>query len=177
MIQLSRVIIYLPHIFFSFIRFYREKIQNLVDRYESLLLSQLNDQKLYFEKKIAKLSVESFGNRNESTCDHSVLMTGKFKEFAKASRQEMGKLELFYLDLLRDVCEAEKNLRYDRREIDAGTNIMNKILSHNDKEVDLMQQCEDIRFYNMAQKKVKASPMKDELLGGDLVIKKQKNGK
>lgn len=155
----------------------REKIQNLVDRYESLLLSQLNDQKLYFEKKIAKLSVESFGNRNESTCDHSVLMTGKFKEFAEASRQEMGKLELFYLDLLRDVCEAEKNLRYDRREIDAGTNIMNKILSHNDKEVDLMQQCEDIRFYNMAQKKVKASPMKDELLGGDLVIKKQKNGK
>ena len=104
-------------------------------------------------------------------------MTGKFKEFAKASRQEMGKLELFYLDLLRDVCEAEKNLRYDRREIDAGTNIMNKILSHNDKEVDLMQQCEDIRFYNMAQKKVKASPMKDELLGGDLVIKEQKNGK
>ena len=87
---------------------------------------------------------------------------------------EMKKWERNYLNLLHEVCEFEKNVLYDRKEVDAATNLMNKILKHDVVEIDLSQQSKDICFYLRARKKVNVSPLKDELIGADLVLKKKK---
>ena len=156
--------------------FHREKIQNLVDRYESLLTSQLDDQKLYFEKTLAKLAVKSFQNRNEFAYVNFDSGKQTFEEFLVESRHVMNEWEKSYMDVLRKVCDREKKMLQDRREIDSYSNLMNKIINHDDEQIDMRQQLEDVHFYLQVRMKLNFSPLKNELIGGNLFLKKRKGG-
>ena len=156
------------------IPFHREKIQNLVDSYENLLTSQLDDQKLYFEKILAKVAMKSFENRNEFTCDDFDPGKDTLNKFVVISREEMDEWEKSYLDLLQKVCETEKSLLNDRRQIDLSTTLLYKYMIHDEEEMDLKQQREDIHFYLKARMKLNFSPLKEELIGADLFLKKKR---
>ena len=137
-------------------------------------MSQLDHQKLYYEKKLTELAVKSFENRKNINSSYGISEEDDFNHFVDVSILEMKKREKNYFNLLLEVCEFEKNVLHERKEVDASTNLMNKILNYDVVEIDLKHQRKDICFYLLAQLKVHVSPLKDELIGADLVLKKKK---
>lgn len=160
----------------------REKISALIRYYENLLTSQIDDQRLFFEKRLARATVEAFECSGVTIgCEDA----DAGMEQIASMKIEISSLEQVYQNTLHETCEVEELLRVHRKDVDGivaqvrQKRIEEKeYLSHleqlkvNNKlhELELEQQLADLRFYVRTQASVQASPLKAEIEGGGLVV-------
>ena len=171
--------------------FTREKIRNLIVKYEDLLMSQLDDQKLYFEKRLARATVEAFEQSSNQqqleagTTGGRTLTSDEEMDGIAELKLEISGLEVTYGEVLAEIRESEEALRFDRKEIDRSIvdlkdkkarleSFVAKTSSLKEQsaleQAELEQQLRDLQFYVRTQASVQASPLKDEIQEGGLLV-------
>jgi hypothetical protein len=160
----------------------QEKINALIRYYENLLTSQIDDQRLFFEKRLARATVEAFECSGVTIgCENA---DAGMDEIA-AMKIDISSLEQVYQNTLRETCEVEELLRAHRKDVDAivaqvrqrrteekdNLIYLEQMKTRNKShELELEQQLTDLRFYVRTQASVQASPLKAEIEGGGLVV-------
>ena len=179
---------------------YREKIRGLIEKYEGMLISQLDDQRLYFEKKLARATVQALeGGLTDFLTDERDLDDATSSTEAKGQleidteyldqiagiKMEISSMEHEYSGVLQDIRGVEETLRTERRAVDAlavdlkqrqaqlkkSTNALSSLQArHQAYEEELEQELRDLHFYVRTQAKVQESPLREEIKGGGLIV-------
>jgi BRCA1-associated protein len=162
------------------------KLDNLISYYENLLNSQLDDQKLFYEKRLAKASVSALeGKLNlDSLNEPSSQMENEFENISSI-KIEISLLEKCYNEILNSIKENEENLRSTKKSIEHDANNLkdkekslheiihlknSNSVAYEQIEDDLKNQLQDLKFYMTTQANVQVSPLREEIKSGDLYL-------
>ena len=110
---------------------------------------------------------------------------GDFLDQIAAIKMEISLIEQEYTGLRNDICSVEEALRVERRAVDCligGLRQQQSYLKesqsalaslqaqHQTREEELAQELRDLEFYVRTQATVQASPLREEIKGGGLIV-------
>jgi len=156
------------------------KLSGLTSEYEHLLLSQLEEQRRYFEQLLAKEEAEML-----SAAVANADMSAELQEQIDVLKTSILGREEEHRTIMARLREDEATLRQERkknakllaiqRQKEAGVAAINEQVSQEAKSCDehveeLKQQIMELSFYLRTQHKVTQSPQKQELQQGHVLV-------
>lgn len=164
-----------------------EKIDSIQLEYTYLLTSQLENQRRYFEEKIARMEgdthreIDEVMNRARTSVEEATEMRSQLSAVMK----EKNKNEKKVADLQTKLSKATRQLDEEKHmnkslcqnqtewqaKVEKSQNKMEYTQIEKDKEIkELQEQVRDLMFYMEAQQKIAGSPLCQEIQDGDIVI-------